>query len=422
MELAYGKSKVKINLPTTIEWQILQKNLPSLSKKYILQNGIKDLLEQLSGRVKDKDKILLIVPDLTRKCRLDRILPLLINEIVKQVKVTIEILVANGSHTLQPDSEIKKLVGEQIFHNIPVYQHDSTDQKCLYFAGKTSYGTKIWLNNKIQNCDLIITISSMVFHYFAGFGGGPKLICPGIAGYETIRENHKKTINPLTGQFNPLCAPGNIDSNPVYLDLKQALDFLPNVLSLQVVLDQNGDIAGCIAGPVCEAQHKLVPKVFELSSLAIKSKADIIIASAGGFPADINMIQVHKAIYHSTLALKENGILVLFAECSQGIGSNTFFPYFKMTHSSDIAKALLNDYKINGQTALSLKEKTEKYKIILISRLEKKVVKRTGMIPAEDFDSASGIVRKMKKKENKGYIVTNASFYIPFLLDQGAVN
>ncbi len=410
MQLKYGDYPVKIELPDYIEWRVLQQDAPFFlqDERVLVEKGASDLLEHLRPRLSPHKSIVLIVPDHTRKCHLPLILPILTKRLQHEFRARITILIANGNHAQQPDETIRHLITADIFQRYPIIQHDSLRNNQLVHLGQTTNGTDVRLNRLVVESDFIITIGGMLYHYFAGFGGGAKMLLPGVAAYETIRQNHSRTID-AHGQFHPHSQNGNITTNPVYEDLAQVLDFVPDVLSLQVVLSPQGKIAFCEAGPVLKTQRKLVPKVKELYGIQLAEKADVVVASAGGFPSDVNLIQSHKSIHHAFQAVKQDGVLVILAQCREGIGSKTFLPYFDHATSKDIGKALLREFKINGQTALALKEKTEKSQIYFISDLEAELVEKMGMIPCKRFAD----VPLHQHKNKKGVILPHANITVP---------
>jgi len=417
MQLRYGKQEISFNLPLGVKWQVLQNDPPEQfeTEKTIVQNAVNQLLPFLRDKVHAGSKLLLIVPDHTRKCRLPIVLPLLLPQLQK-LQVEIEILVANGSHVLQPAPVIRELVGDDVYSSYAVIQHDSQDENMLDSFGESLNGIEIFLNKKVKAADFIITIGGILFHYFAGFGGGPKMLMPGVAGYETIRQNHRLTLENKTGQFHQDCNEGNIKTNPVYLDLSQVVKFVPHSTSLQFALNVKGEIVQAETGPILETQGKICATVNELYSIPIREKADIVVASAGGFPADVNLIQSHKSIHHAFQAVKPNGSIVLLAECPEGIGSKTFMPYLKESSSTEIGKSLLDDYKINGHTALSLRAKAEKARIFFVSKLENDEVRQTGMIPCSTIEEAlTHATQDLRGANSKGYILPYANLYLPII-------
>ncbi len=417
MKLKFGRQEISFDPPSNINWQVLQKEtIPQIAgETTIIQNAVARLFTFLQEKVHPGSKLLLIVPDHTRKCRLPIVLPLLLSQL-KKLRSHIDIVVANGSHVLQPEHVIRDLVGEDVYTSYPVIQHDCHDEKMLVFFGKTLNGTEIYLNKKVKEADFILTVGGILFHYFAGFGGGPKMLMPGVAGYETIRQNHRLTVDAETGYFHKECYEGNIKTNPVYLDLAQVVKFVPQCTSLQFALDAEGKIVQAETGPILETQGAICPAVNDLYTIPVEEKADIVIASAGGFPADVNLIQSHKSIHHAFQAVKPEGKIILLAECPEGVGSKTFMPYFEENSSAGIGRRLLNDYKINGHTALSLKIKSEKARIYFVSKLDEQLVRKTGMLPCSTFTEAlSCAVKELKPANPKGYILPFANLYLPFV-------
>ena len=120
----------------------------------------------------------------------------------------------------------------------------------------------------------------------------------------------------------------------------------------------------------------------------------MVLASAGGFPSDVNLIQVHKALHHAFKAVRSGGSIIMVAECSEGLGSSTFLPYFQAGSSRNIAERLIEDYQINGHTALALKEKCEAVDIYFISAMQDDLIERVGMIPCKNIQEAWSIIAK----------------------------
>ncbi|MBN1560171.1 nickel-dependent lactate racemase [candidate division KSB1 bacterium] len=412
MELRYGDSAIDLKLPPHIDWHVLEKKVISSSAEMdVIQQGIDALLQQLADRLKKKSRITLICPDHTRKCNLPLILPALVDGLEKNFLADIEILIANGCHALQPETAVAELVSPAIYHRIPTFQHDALDDEQMLHFGQTSYGTDVRLNAKVK-ADFIITVGGILYHYFAGFGGGPKMILPGVAAYETIRQNHRRAI-AADGHLHPRARHGNILANPVYNDLAEGADFVPNTLSLQVVLSPAGGVVFCAAGPIIATQKKLIPRVQELYSVEIAGRADVVIASAGGFPGDVNLIQAHKSIHHAFQAVRRGGVIILFAECREGIGSTTFLPYCECGSATAIGKALLEEFRMHGQTALALKEKAESVTIYFISALDDDIVIKAGMRPCRSTDDALADIKS--REINKGYIMPRANMTVPVL-------
>lgn len=417
MNLAFGNSTVSFQPGAGVAWQLL----PELETGTAVRPdpdpvgpAIDALIRQLDDQgARRGEHLLLVIPDHTRRCRLETILPRLLPRLESDLSLKIRLVVANGSHVLQPDALVREVVGDEVWETYAVSQHDSRDEARLEYLGATSAGTPVAINRLAVETDWIVTIGGILFHYFAGFGGGPKMLLPGIAALETIRINHRRTIDPETGQFHAGCREGHLETNPVYQDLAEVVRFFPRALSLQLVIAPDGRIAAAQSGPILPVQQELLPLVRHYYGVPISQRADVVIASAGGYPADVNLIQAHKSIHHGFQALKPGGTLIVLAECREGIGSASFLDYFSGGSSQEMGQELLRHYLINGHTALAVKSKSEQARIILVSELDGATVRRTGMIPAATLDEAWALAQPELPAAATGYIMPRAAKYLP---------
>ncbi|NLP12444.1 nickel-dependent lactate racemase [bacterium] len=418
MQLAYGDSQLEFPLPIGVEWQTLDRSPADDWPAASLSAAVEDLISQLSARqLQNRSRLLLIIPDHTRRCRVHDILGALLPALEQRFQPQIDILIANGSHVLQPESTIRALVGADLYDAYPVQQHDSRNAAALDYWGMTSNGTPIYLNEKVKRADFILTIGGVLFHYFAGFGGGPKMLLPGVAGYETVRINHRRTVDEITASMHSGCREGHLDGNPVFLDLVEVVPLLPNTLSLQVVLNRRQEFIFCEAGPLLEVHRRACACVRAVYSIPIKRKADVVAASAGGFPGDVNLIQAHKSLHHAFQAVRDGGSIVLLAQCREGVGSSTCMPYFDAGDSAAMGKRLLEEYQINGQTALAIRMKAEKAFVYLVSALDPVLVARTGMIPVDSLEQAWEKIAPGLNRNAFGYLMPKASTYLPVVIE-----
>ncbi len=417
MQLKYGKDTISLMPDTGVAWNVLPEQIPgdfSVSGPRLVKEAVADLVNQLDAfPIPSRPRLLLIVPDHTRRCRLEEILAGLLPALEKKYDADIRILVANGSHVLQPEALLREVVGEAVCARHAVLQHDALDDVQLADLGTTTFGTPVRLNRLVIESDFVITIGAILYHYFAGFGGGPKMLLPGVAGLESIRINHRRTLDPVSGLFHHDCQEGNIVTNPVFIDLAQVVHFVPHALSLQVVLSPQGEIVEAAAGPILPIHRRLTERVRQIYALPIDDRADVVIASAGGYPADVNLIQSHKSIHHACQALKPAGTLIVLAECAQGIGSSYFMRYFTGATSCEMGLQLLRDYQINGHTALALRRKTETARIILVSGLDADAVRQTGMHAAASFAEAWAMTAPHLPAGARGYILPDSSKFVP---------
>jgi lactate racemase len=402
--LKYGKGGVTLSIPSGIDAQALNPRvLPALDNPRneilrALRNpvGCRPLKEIVRG----KKKICLIVSDNTRKCRYPDTLPIFLEEMIKRGGVhprEITILIATGTHRIMSDVELRDHLGDRIVKGFKIVQHDGSNTDSMRRAGRTTRGTVLFYNPLAADSDLILISGAITYHYFAGFTGGRKMVFPGVAANESIIKNHSLSINPDTGDFHDRVKSGSLLGNPVHEDMMEAAGELRPDFLMDVVLNQNGELAAVFAGDFSYAHRygcQFVEDYFGFVIDGARLKpADLLIASTGGYPRDINLYQVHKSLVNATNLLKpEGGTLILLAECIEGMGHPGFEQWKPLKTSSEIKLKLKHNYAAIGHLVLSLRKRTETHKIYLVSSLPEAEVTAWGMIPVKTISQALGMV------------------------------
>ena len=422
--LKYGNVKREIKIIGGIFLGSLEpkKTIENRKENEIIKSALKKPVNSTNLRkfVQPEDRILIVIPDKTRLSRLNIVLP----EVFRELKYSgiensnIKFIFANGSHSKQSKDEKEKIIGKKYFKSYEILEHDAYDSTNILYFGRTDRGTKVYLNKIIKESDKIITIGAVSHHYFAGFGGGAKMIFPGLAYYKTIEQNHKRSISNC--KLNNKCLSGVLKDNPIYEDLSQVVNIIPPVFSICMMLDEKGKIIAAKTGDIIKSHKSISELINKKYRIKIKKKSDLVVCSSGGYPKDINIIQTHKAIYNAYQAVKENGVIICFAECKDGIGSKTFLDWFGY-NKKDLKKNISKNYSLNAQTALSVIEKTGKVNIILISKLDQDIVKKMGMIPVCDNNDAFIDAQKYLNNDFSYYVIKNSSLVVPFL-DKGKLN
>ncbi len=333
--------------------------------------------------------VTIIVPDKTRQSGTGEVLPLVLR-IVHGRGVpheAVRILFANGTHGPQTESEKRAILGDAVYESYPVFDHDPHDDAHLTRVGTTGAGTEVRINTMAVESPVVIAIGSVLHHYFAGFGGGPKLIVPGISAYATALQNHRKTLTG-GGDFAPSCREGVLDGNPVYEDIVEAVRLCPPVFFIGTLLDTEGKIYDIVAGDPVAAHRAGAGLVDRYARVPIGRKTDIVIVGGGGYPRDCTMVQSHKSLHHAMEAVRDGGRIICCAECRDGIGSSTFLKWFEYPTIAEMQTVLVRRYTLNGHTALSLRKKLSRTTIDFISTLDPAVVRTMGMNPAPGLDAA----------------------------------
>jgi len=330
------------------------------------------------------EKTAVVVADKTRLCQYTQYLPALIKALedsgAKREQITL--FIAYGTHARQTDEESLRAYGD-IFRRLSVVHHNCNDADVFKNLGYTSRNTPVLVRKDLLESSCIITFGAISHHYFAGFGGGRKLLFPGLGYRDSIYHNHSLFLDPATGSLCTQCATGNMLDNPLAEDLREFESFLPAHVHFYGILDDRGELCNIASGTDYESFLRASHIHSTNTEGKVNQQYDLVIASCGGYPKDINFIQSHKAIHNASRIVRDRGTLVVFAECRDGIGSATFLPWFRMPSRSAVFNALTHAYEGNGGTALSMMEKMATMSIALVTRLSSQNCAEIGI---EQFD------------------------------------
>ena len=411
LRVPYGRSRILIRVPSSKLSGIIR---PKKSKPLSdIDSYIKRKFSEVSFReqVYGKKGITLIVNDITRPKFAKLILPETLLE-MKKVGINfddIKFIIASGVHRSHSLDEIKELVGDFVFGRFKVVENRASDKKSFSFFGRTSYGTDLWLNKCLEDSDFTIAIGNVEAHWFAGYTGGAKSILPGISFYETVEQNHSMMFSP--GAYT--C---NLDDNPVRRDIDEAGKIASLDLIINAVLDHNKKPIDIFIGNPIKAHREAVKKFDEIYKIPIKKKADIVIASVGGFPKDINLYQAQKGMEYATYALKRDGVLILLAECREGYGDRIFEKYMLSNQSpEEIVEELKERFTLGAHKTYGfIKALTRARKIILISSIDHRRINKRFLTPAKNIEQALKIAFDEVGHDSQIFVIPYAGLTIPY--------
>jgi nickel-dependent lactate racemase len=376
IELKYGRRK--ISLPLSDRTDIFQIHEPD--KKITPSLFASRLREELERLNLDLSDIAIVVGDKTRLCGYPEYLPVLLDTLenfgADPDRMTL--FIAYGTHALQTDKECLEAYGDS-YQNVRFIHHDCMDDKCFVNSGKTSRGTSVLIRRDIVETGFLITFGAVSHHYFAGYGGGRKLIFPGLGQKESIYQNHELFLDKKRQTLSPCCQSGVLDKNPLAEDLAEFETFCPADLAIHGILDSKGQVCDLLPGVGTDHFQNACVEHGKHCEVAVTRDYDLVIASCGGYPKDINFIQSHKAIEHASKFVRNNGMLIILAECQDGVGSKTFLPWFEMGSWKNAFDRLAQNYEGNGGTALSMMAKLKRIRILMVTQLSDSICKTIGV-------------------------------------------
>lgn len=328
-------------------------------------------------------------------------------------------LSAQGTHRKQTREEHEILLGEKLSKRFEVYDHDCFDEENMVYLGDTTYGTPVIVNKKAVNCDHIVITGAIVYHFLVGWSGGKKSILPGISSFKTISMNHSLSLNEGlgSGTREKVCS-GNIIENPIHDDMMQAAAMVKPSFMFNVVMGPDGNIAGAVSGNYITAHEAGRKLVDSIDGVNIKNKSDIVIASAGGAPKDINLYQSIKTLINAKEAVVDGGTIIVLAQCSEGIGEIKDIKDMILNFDNmlDREKDLRDHYTISKFVGYFFCETGEKYKLILVSEIDPVLLKNTKIILTKTLEDALKIAYEGENKNLTVNLMPHGASTLPKLV------
>ncbi len=336
---------------------------------------------RLKEIVKPGEKIAIVTSDITRPCPTYRIMPALLDELYaagcKAEDITL--VFALGSHRTHTPEEMKKLAGERAFNEIRCVDSDRAD--CVHM-GETDAGTPVDITRVVAEADRRICLGNIEYHYFAGYSGGAKAIMPGVSTRDAIQSNHRMMVR------EEACA-GNLEGNPLRMDIEQAaaicgVDFIVNV-----VLDEHKQIVKAVAGDLVKAHREGCAFLDQMYLKELDSRADIVLVSQGGAPKDLNLYQTQKALDNAKHAVKKGGVIVLIGSCKEGLGEKVFEDWMLNSPTAEsMIERIGRDFQLGGHKAAAIAMVLQNADIYLVSDLEDAFVEKIFLKPAPSAQAA----------------------------------
>jgi nickel-dependent lactate racemase len=338
----------------------------------------------LDEMAKTATDAVILVSDLTRSRGAEVVLPLCISylDALGIRPASIRILVARGTHRKLSKTE-KAFFRKGPLAGITLEEHDCDDPERLSALVLTRRGTPVRVNIALKDAGVVIVLAPVSFHYFAGFGGGRKLILPGCADRHAILANHRLSlVDGRTVKLHPSCRPGVLEGNPVHEDMCETVSALSRVFCVNYFADRSGDIVYLNAGDILRSHAAACEAYREAHAREVPDPYPVLVLSAGGHPFDVNFLQGHKPLRHASSAVRKGGAVLYFAECAEGVGSSALESALRRD-KSDFLKNAFKEYDLNNQTAVSLHDLASRFEIAVVSEVSADVVAACGMRPCE---------------------------------------
>ena len=327
----YGQEVQSVGVPRGNMGQVLRAveltpiHNPALALRQALRTPISS--KPLKELARGKRSCCIVVSDQTRPVPNSLILPVLIDEL-KEAGISsdaITILIANGTHEAVPESDFADLLGEEVVsEGVQIVNHSAYSPKELVYLGNTVYNTPVFINRRYITADLKIVTGLVEPHFMAGYSGGRKSICPGIAGIDTIKVFHSTQVI-----LHPKARSCSLVGNPLNEIAYAVADLAGCDFMVNVTISERRQITGIYAGSIRDAHQRACEAVGRSAQVWIRQRAPIVITSGGGYPLDQNYYQTIKGMVEALPALKKKGALIIASQCAAGLGKVDFSELLK---------------------------------------------------------------------------------------------
>ncbi len=390
ISLPYGDSNLSLDIPHSIAAEIEIITLPQLEicsdpTKLISDNIHNPMGSNPPSAFKHAKSVAIAINDKTRPVPHHYLLPPLLEYLKKNgmPSSSIKLVISTGTHPPMKKQEFSLVVPQAIEEEYEIYSHDCDEKKNLVFLGVTSRGTPVYINKHYYEADIKIVVGNIEPHHFMGFSGGSKTVAIGLAGRETIEKNHSMLLDPRS------CI-ATYETNPMRMDVEEIGKMAGVHFALNAILNSEKQIVKVLFGDPEEVMKAGIVASKQLCQVKTTGRYDLVIASAGGYPKDINLYQAQKALTNASLLVRDGGTIILVASCPEGSGSAGYEEFMMdIQKTEDIfTKFSAQGFRIGPHKALLFGRILKRARVVLVSQMPEEIVRKFLLIPARNLQDA----------------------------------
>jgi nickel-dependent lactate racemase len=365
--LRLGTGAVTLELPAALATVALAA-APSAAER-VLDPAAEARALGLEAPLVKGGRVVVVIPDRTRPFPLVETLPALVHALLERGVSAghVAIAVASGTHVAGAADVAPERLGA-LPQGITLVRHDPDGP--MVDCGVTPAGTPVRVNAVLADAATVLCLGGTAFHYFAGFGGGPKMLFPGLGARASIAINHSRALAPWPpGGLADGVGPGRLTGNPVAEDLFALAQFLPTAFHLTLWPGSVPDTWHGARWSSLEEFASVCARYAAGRRVGPARAFDVVFASAGGAPRDLDVVQSHKALFHAAQYVRSGGLLVYAAAIEEGIGSPALARRLAEAPGdrAALAQGARERYDLNAQTALSLAAIAARVRVLWIA-------------------------------------------------------
>ncbi len=420
VKLAYGKQGVEVDFPDEGVSIIEPHYIPGLpDEQASLREALRNPIQSppMSELVKPHQTVAITFPDVTRPCPTARMLPSILEELSAVPRDQIVLINGTGMHRPNTEEELRRIVGDAVYENYRVINHNAFDKSSLAFAGKTKRGTEVWINAEFLKADVKILVGFIEPHMFAGFSGGAKAVFPGVAGEQTVLSNHDASMIGDPGSIW-----GVTKGNPIFQEMREAVLMTHPTFLCNVTLNRDKQITGVYYGDMLAAHDAGIDFARRTAMRPAPKPFDIVVTTNSGYPLDQNLYQAVKGISAANLIVKTGGAIISASECRDGIPEHG--NYKKILHSRSTPAELVKmihepGYLLFDQWEVQIQANIQKRaEVFVYSTLPDRDLEMAHIKPVHDIGAKVRELMERYGPEATVAVLPQGPFTIPYVADE----
>ena len=356
--------------------------------------------------------VAIAVNDKTRPVPHAVLLPPLLEELAKVgiPREAITFVIATGLHAPMTEGEFPQILPPDVIARYRVVSHDAAATENLVDLGTTQAGTVVQMNRLFAQADLRVVVGNLEPHQFMGFSGGVKTAVIGLGGRETIDHNHAMMLDPRSDL-------ARYEDNPARLDVEEMGRLAGVHFALNDIINENKQIVGVLAGEPQSVMRAGIPLVRQVYGVRVAAPFDLMIASPGGHPKDINLYQAQKALGHAARVTREGGTVILVAACPEGTGSRGYEEWVagRTSHADVIEQFKREGFHIGPHKAFQIARDAAPRRLLFVTEISEALVKKLLLTRCASLEEALALACAGLPKTARIGVMPYANATIPEL-------
>ncbi len=416
--IPYGKTYLNFHLPDDLQVdEIVPPQAPAAADPLAL---VDQALDHPAGGISlaafsSARSVAIAVNDKTRPVPHQHLLPPLLQrlESLGLPPEKIQLIIATGTHPVMPPEEYPWVLPPEILERYPVICHNARDESSLAQVGQTQRGTPVWVNRHYTAADLRIVVGNIEPHQFAGFSGGVKSAAIGLSSPVTINANHALMMHPDSRL-------GEYDTNPARQEVEEMGEIIGVHFALNAILNQQKGIVHVLAGAPRAVMQAGIPLSRQACQVRIPALYDLLIASPGGHPKDINLYQGQKGLANASIAMRQGGTLILASACPEGTGSRSYEEWVHKVSSFDevFRRFQQEGFRIGPHKAYQIARDAAPIRLKFLSEMTPDFARSLLLDPITDIQAAIDEALAILPAGGRVGIMPRAVASIPYLGDE----